>query len=60
MIGTVILGFLRFSVEMIGTVILGFLRFSVEIRLLPRTATVFPARTTEPTRIFRQRRQVEE
>jgi hypothetical protein len=44
--------------RLIGTVISEFSRICVEIRLLPRTTTVFPARTTEPTRIFRQRRQI--
>lgn len=38
--------------ELIGTVISGFLRVCVENRLLPRTTTVYPARTTDPTRFF--------
>src|SRR5574344_2085775 len=42
--------------ELIGTVISGFLRFRVKIRFFPRTTTVFAPRTTNPIRIFRQRR----
>jgi len=42
--------------EEIGTVISGFLRFRVKIRFFPRTTTVFAPRTTNPIRIFRQRR----
>ena len=38
--------------KLIGTVISGFLRVCVENRLLPRTTTVYPARTTDPTRFF--------
>src|SRR5574344_1501165 len=41
---------------LIGTVISGFLRFRVKIRFFPRTTTVFAPRTTNPIRIFRQRR----
>ena len=42
--------------RLIGTVISGFLRFRVKIRFFPRTTTVFAPRTTNPIRIFRQRR----
>ena len=42
--------------KLIGTVISGFLRFRVKIRFFPRTTTVFAPRTTNPIRIFRQRR----
>ena len=42
--------------QLIGTVISGFLRFRVKIRFFPRTTTVFAPRTTNPIRIFRQRR----
>ena len=42
--------------ELIGTVISGFLRFWVKIQFFPRTTTVFAPRTTNPIRIFRQRR----
>jgi len=44
--------------ELIGTVISVFFRFLVEIRLLPRSPTILPTRTSHPIRIFRQRRQV--
>lgn len=41
-----------YDMRLIGTVISGFLRVCVENRLLPRTTTVYPARTTDPTRFF--------
>src|SRR5574344_2946665 len=47
---------LVFHIQLIGTVISGFLRFLVKIRFFPRTTTVFAPRTTNPIRIFRQRR----
>ena len=45
-----------YILKLIGTVISGFLRFRVKIRFFPRTTTVFAPRTTNPIRIFRQRR----